>query len=42
MRLALEDEGYTVEDVASGEDAVSRFAEGPRLKPGAPPDAASS
>ena len=29
MRLALEDEGYTVEDVASGEDAVSRFAEGP-------------
>jgi DNA-binding response OmpR family regulator len=26
MRLALEDEGYAVEDVASGEDAVSRFA----------------
>src|SRR6202044_4038100 len=29
MRLALEDEGYTVEDVASGEDAVSRFGEEP-------------
>ncbi len=25
MRLALEDEGYTVDDVASGEDAVGRF-----------------
>src|SRR5664280_120274 len=29
MRLALEDEGYTVEDVASGEEAASRFAEEP-------------
>ena len=29
MRLALEDEGYAVEDVASGEEAVSRFAEEP-------------
>ena len=29
MRLALEDEGYTVEDAASGEEAVSRFAEEP-------------
>ncbi|MHB1709946.1 MAG: response regulator [Acidimicrobiales bacterium] len=26
MRLALEDEGYTVDDVASGEEAVARFA----------------
>src|SRR5271154_1854614 len=25
MRLALEDEGYEVDDVASGEDAVARF-----------------
>ncbi len=29
MRLALEDEGYTVEDVPSGEEAVRRFAEEP-------------
>jgi DNA-binding response OmpR family regulator len=29
MRLALEDEGYVVDDVASGEDALARFAEGP-------------
>ena len=29
MRLALEDEGYEVEDVASGEDAVDRFADQP-------------
>jgi DNA-binding response OmpR family regulator len=29
MRLALEDEGYAVEDVGSGEDAVSRFNEEP-------------
>ena len=29
MRLALEDEGYTVEDVASGEAAVTRFNEEP-------------
>ena len=29
MRLALEDEGYTVEDVASGEEAASRFTEEP-------------
>lgn len=29
MRLALEDEGYVVDDVASGEDAVTRFAEEP-------------
>ncbi len=29
MRLALEDEGYSVEDVASGEEAVSRFVEEP-------------
>ncbi len=28
MRLALEDEGYQVDDVANGEDAVSRFGEG--------------
>ncbi|SRR5579884_254542 len=27
MRLALEDEGYEVDDVANGEDAVGRFAE---------------
>jgi DNA-binding response OmpR family regulator len=27
MRLALEDEGYTVEDVSSGEAAVTRFNE---------------
>lgn len=27
MRLALEDEGYDVEDVSSGEDAVSRFSD---------------
>ena len=25
MRLALEDEGYTVDDVASGEEAIERF-----------------
>ena len=29
MRLALEDEGYTVDDVASGEEGVARFAEQP-------------
>ncbi len=29
MRLALEDEGYTVDDVASGEEAVVSFAEEP-------------
>jgi two-component system KDP operon response regulator KdpE len=29
MRLALEDEGYTVDDVGSGEEAVERFAEEP-------------
>ncbi len=29
MRLALEDEGYTVDDVASGEEAVARFAAEP-------------
>ncbi|HEX4216955.1 MAG TPA: response regulator transcription factor [Acidimicrobiales bacterium] len=29
MRLALEDEGYTVDDVASGEEGVSRFTEQP-------------
>jgi DNA-binding response OmpR family regulator len=29
MRLALEDEGYTVDDVASGEEAIARFAEDP-------------
>jgi YD repeat-containing protein len=29
MRMALEDEGYTVDDVASGEDAVARFADEP-------------
>src|ERR1700730_9583663 len=29
MRLALEDEGYAVEDVASGEEAVSRFTADP-------------
>ena len=29
MRLALEDEGYTVDDVGSGEDAVARFAADP-------------
>jgi DNA-binding response OmpR family regulator len=29
MRLALEDEGYTVEDVSSGEAAVTRFDEEP-------------
>lgn len=27
MRLALEDEGYTVDDVASGEEAVAHFAD---------------
>jgi hypothetical protein len=27
--LALEDEGYAVEDVASGEEAVARFTENP-------------
>jgi|GEM_PF-1333137 hypothetical protein len=27
--LALEDEGYAVEDVASGEEAVARFTEDP-------------
>ena len=27
MRLALEDEGYTVDDVGSGEEAVDRFAD---------------
>jgi DNA-binding response OmpR family regulator len=29
MRLALEDEGYVVEDVASGEEAVERFGDEP-------------
>ena len=29
MRLALEDEGYTVEEASSGEDAVSRFRDNP-------------
>ena len=29
MRLALEDEGYTVDDVASGEEGVARFSEQP-------------
>jgi DNA-binding response OmpR family regulator len=29
MRLALEDEGYNVEDVSSGEDAVTRFHDEP-------------
>jgi DNA-binding response OmpR family regulator len=29
MRLALEDEGYSVVDVASGEEGVSRFTEQP-------------
>jgi DNA-binding response OmpR family regulator len=29
MRLALEDEGYQVEDVASGEEAVARFNDEP-------------
>jgi DNA-binding response OmpR family regulator len=29
MRLALEEEGYEVEDVASGEEAVTRFTEEP-------------
>src|ERR1019366_8063409 len=29
MRLALEDEGDAVEDMASGEEAVARFAEEP-------------
>ena len=29
MRLALEDEGYTVDDVASGEEAVAHFADEP-------------
>ena len=29
MRLALEDEGYEVEDVGSGEEAVTRFTEDP-------------
>ncbi|HEY4948173.1 MAG TPA: response regulator, partial [Acidimicrobiales bacterium] len=29
MRLALEDEGYIVEDVASGEEAANRFTEEP-------------
>ncbi len=29
MRLALEDEGYTVEDVSNGEDAVQRFDDEP-------------
>ena len=29
MRVALEDEGYAVEDVASGEEAVARFTEDP-------------
>jgi DNA-binding response OmpR family regulator len=29
MRLALEDEGYTVDDVASGEEAVAHFDEEP-------------
>ncbi|HEY1987926.1 MAG TPA: response regulator transcription factor [Acidimicrobiales bacterium] len=32
MRLALEDEGYTVDDVASGEEAIAHFAdEAPEL-----------
>jgi DNA-binding response OmpR family regulator len=29
MRLALEDEGYTVDDVVSGEEAVAHFADEP-------------
>jgi DNA-binding response OmpR family regulator len=29
MRLALEDEGYTVDDVASGEEAVAHFTDEP-------------
>ena len=29
MRLALEEEGYVVEDVSNGEEAVDRFAEEP-------------
>jgi CheY-like chemotaxis protein len=29
MRVALEDEGYAVEDVASGKEAVARFTEDP-------------
>jgi DNA-binding response OmpR family regulator len=29
IRLALEDEGYTVEDVSNGEDAVDRFTDEP-------------
>jgi DNA-binding response OmpR family regulator len=29
MRLALEDEGYTVDDVPSGEEGVARFTEQP-------------
>jgi DNA-binding response OmpR family regulator len=29
MRLALEDEGYRVDDVASGEDALARFSDDP-------------
>lgn len=29
MRLALEDEGYTVDDVASGEEAIDRFGAEP-------------
>jgi DNA-binding response OmpR family regulator len=29
MRLALEDEGYTVDDVGSGEDAIEHFAAEP-------------
>jgi DNA-binding response OmpR family regulator len=29
MRLALEDEGYEVDDVASGEEAVARFSDDP-------------
>jgi len=29
MRLALEDEGYTVDDVSSGEEAVAHFADEP-------------
>jgi DNA-binding response OmpR family regulator len=29
MRLALEDEGYTVDDVASGEEGVARFTDQP-------------
>jgi DNA-binding response OmpR family regulator len=29
MRLALEEEGYEVDDVASGEDAVTRFQDDP-------------